>query len=51
MMISQHPRVDALPDPPEQRRRPLDVGKQERERLHRHSVKASHRAAADNRRP
>ncbi len=37
-MLGQHPRVHTLPHPPEQSRRALDVGEQERERLHEHSV-------------
>jgi hypothetical protein len=37
-MRGQHLRVDVFPQPPEQRRRALNVGEQEREGLHTHSV-------------
>jgi hypothetical protein len=38
MMTGQHLRVDIVPQPPEQRRRALNVGEQERESLHPSSV-------------
>jgi hypothetical protein len=38
MMPGQHLRVIVVPQPPEQRRRALDVGEQEREGLHPSSV-------------
>ena len=46
VVVGQHLRVDVLPQPPQQRRRALDVGKQKRE-----SLRASHRSTRRRRRP
>ena len=40
MMVGQNPRVHVLAQPPQQRRRALNVGEQERESSHAESVTA-----------
>jgi hypothetical protein len=50
-MVGKHLRVDAIPQAPQQRRRALNVGKQKREGLHKHSVEGPAKpTAADSQR-
>ena len=48
VVVGKDLRVDTLPHPPEQSRRAFDVGEQERERLHRHSVEGQPQTAANS---